>query len=85
MQQVRVRRRVLEVAGVRVAEDLDGALGEVRALVDVVDVGQPVVVVEDAQDQPGDQDQPEHGERRALVAQPAHHGADGSFEPRRAP
>jgi hypothetical protein len=69
VQQVRVRRRVLEVAGVGVAEDLDRPLREVRALVDVVDVREPVVVVDDAQDQAGEQHQPEHRERRGLGAQ----------------
>src|SRR5215217_1861702 len=81
MQQVRVGGGVLEVARVCVAEDLDGALGEVRALVDVVDVRQPVVVVRDAQEEAHDHDQPEHGECRALGAQASNHGADGSFDP----
>ena len=40
-----------------------------------------MIVVEDAQDEAGDHDQAEHGECRALVAQAAHHGADGSFDP----
>jgi glycosyltransferase involved in cell wall biosynthesis len=81
VQQIGVRRRVLEVARIGVAEDLDGALGEVRALVDVVDVGQSVVVVDDAQDESCHHDQAEHGECRALGAQAVDHGADGSFDP----
>ena len=81
VQQVRVRGGVLEVAGVRVAEDLDRALGEVRALVDVEHIGQPVVVVEHAQHEPDDQHQAEHGKCRALGPQAAHHGGDGSFDP----
>ena len=40
-----------------------------------------MIVVEHPEDQPHDQDQAEHGECRALVAQAAHHGADGSFDP----
>ena len=40
-----------------------------------------MIVVEDPQDEPGDHHQAEHGERRALVAQSAPHGADGSFDP----
>ena len=40
-----------------------------------------MIVVEHPQDEPHDHHQAEHGERRALVAQSAPHGADGSFDP----
>ena len=43
-----------------------------------------MIVVEDPQDEPGDHHHAEHGECRALGAQAAHHGADGSFDPIRA-
>ena len=78
VQQVRVARGVLEVPRVGVAEGLDRPLGEVRALVDVVDVRQPVVVVHHAQHEADEEDEAEDAERWALLAQQALHREDAS-------
>ena len=79
------RRRVLEVARVEVArEERDGAVREVRRLVVVVDVGQPVVVVLHPQVEADDDDQRE--DRQAQrEADPGAPGRGASPDAARAP
>ena len=80
VDKVRVRGGVLVIARIgTAAEHPDCPVGEVRPLVDVVDVGQPVGVVQNAQHQPHRHDQSERPvDGRGRAAQASRHGRDST-------